>query len=158
MRAWPQFQQSDWVLTYMPMRSEVDLTGLLSHYPHKGWIIPRILPASRMQFHRYDPEKLILHKFGMLEPDPASPLISPQEIQLVLVPGLAYDREGWRLGYGGGFYDRFLAEFKGISVGVTFQKLVLPSIPHQGHDIPMQYLVSEQGLLNTMEMSKPEGK
>ena len=82
----------------------------------------------------------------MLEPDPICAPIASQKIQLVLVPGLAFDQQGWRLGYGGGFYDRFLGTSPGIPVGVTYQALVWPVIPHQEHDIPMRYLVSEAGI------------
>ena len=99
-----------------------------------------------MTFHAYDPDKLVVHAFGMREPHPACAAIPPKKIQLVLVPGLAFDRLGWRLGYGGGFYDRFLQDTAGISVGVTYQALVHPGLPHQEHDIPMQYLVTEGGL------------
>jgi 5-formyltetrahydrofolate cyclo-ligase len=67
-------------------------------------------------------------------------------VELALVPGLAYDRLGWRLGYGGGYYDRFLFRFNGISVGVAYQALVLESIPHYAHDVAVGWLVSEIGL------------
>jgi 5-formyltetrahydrofolate cyclo-ligase len=63
------------------------------------------------------------------------------------VPGLAYDRCGWRLGYGGGYYDRFLKNFTGASVGITYQSLLLGSIPHHAHDISMQWIVTEQELI-----------
>jgi 5-formyltetrahydrofolate cyclo-ligase len=143
---WAVFQRCDTVVSYMPMRSEVDLTRLFSQFPEKNWGIPRIQAGGRMVFHVYDAEKLVEHTFGMLEPDPACAPISPQMIQLVLVPGLAFDRRGWRLGYGGGFYDRFLQASPGIPVGVTYQALVRPGIPHQEHDIPMRYLASESGI------------
>lgn len=148
---WHEFKQATTVLTYMPMRSEVDLAGLFSLYPEKKWAIPRILPGGKMLFHEYNPQKINLHSLGMLEPDPACPLISPQDIQLVLVPGLAFDRYGWRLGYGGGFYDRFLKDFIGVSAGVVYQVLILPHIPHLDHDIPVQTVVSENGIIITTD-------
>jgi 5-formyltetrahydrofolate cyclo-ligase len=148
IESWEIFQRASTILTYMPIRGEVDLSPLLASRPQKRWLLPRIIPAEnhRMAFHPYDPARLIIHKFGMAEPAPDLPEIHPAEVELALVPGLAYDRAGWRLGYGGGYYDRFLEKFNGITLGATFQALLLDSLPHQKHDIPMQWIVTENGI------------
>ena len=149
LAAWEAFQNAETILTYLPIRNEVDLRLLLTEYPRKRWLLPRIIPgeAGRMSFHPYDPNNLIVHPFGMAEPAPHLLQVSPAEIQLVLAPGLAFDLSGWRLGYGGGFFDRFLQDFKGTSVGVVFQALLLESVPQGEYDIPMQWLVTEDGLI-----------
>ena len=151
LAAWDVFQASDVILTYMPIRGEVDLRPLLVEYPGKRWLLPRILPGEngRMVFHAYQPDNLIVHTFGMAEPAPHLPQVSPGEIQLVLVPGLAFDRSGWRLGFGGGYFDRFLHDFAGISVGVLFRALLLEVIPHGQIDIPMEWLATEEELIIT---------
>ena len=147
--SWTLFQQSQTILTYMPIKSEADLTLLLERFPQKRWVLPRILPEEnhRMDFHRYDAARLIQHPFGMMEPAPDAPLIAAEEIQLTLVPGLAYDRCGYRLGYGGGYYDRFLARFRGVSAGIVFRDLLLESIPHGEYDMPVQWIVTEQDVV-----------
>jgi 5-formyltetrahydrofolate cyclo-ligase len=132
------------------MGSEVDLSPLFSQFPQKEWGIPRVLPGNRMAFHLYEPSKLIRHPYGMLEPDPGCPVISTEEVQLAFVPGLAFDLEGWRLGYGGGFYDRFLSGFTGNHAGITYQMLLAESIPHAHHDIPMQFLITENGIMDVL--------
>lgn len=148
LAAWDVLQTTDVILTYMPMRTEVDLLPLLADFPEKRWLLPRILPGKtgRMVFHSYDPDHLIVHPFGMAEPAAHLPLVSADEIQLALVPGLSFDRSGWRLGYGGGFFDRFLKGFGGVSVGVVFQALLLEAVPHAEHDIPMAWLATEERL------------
>ena len=146
IEAWQAFQKADTILTYLAMRSEVDLSPLLAHHPDKRWAIPSIRSGGQMRFHIYDPAKLVYHSFGMLEPDPSCSVIAPDEIHLALVPGLAFDGNGWRLGYGGGFYDRFLMNFKGATAGITYQALYLTAIPHAEHDIPMQYVITETGV------------
>lgn len=148
LERWPIFQQSDCVLTYMPIKGEVDLTALLDRYLEKRWILPRIIPEKnhRMVFHAYDPNHLVQHKFGMAEPAADLPEIPPSEIQLVLVPGLAYDRHGWRLGYGGGYFDRFLKNFAGTSVGIAFHVLLLDGLPHDEFDVAVQWIVTEEGI------------
>lgn len=149
IESWSLFQQSRTVLTYMPIRFEADLTPLLAHQPHKHWVLPRILPAEngRMEFHIYDADRLVRHQFGMLEPAPDAPVIAEEEIELTLVPGLAYDRLGYRLGYGGGYYDRFLSRFGGVSAGIVFQALWLDLLPHSGYDVPVKWIVTEQGII-----------
>jgi len=148
LAAWEVFQRAETLLTYMPMKAEVDVRPLLEQFPAKRWLLPRIVPEEnhRMNFHPYDPQRLVIHPFGMAEPAADLPLVPAKEIQLVLVPGLAYDHHGWRLGYGGGYYDRFLAGFGGISVGVAYQALVREAIPHHEHDLAVGWLVSETGL------------
>ena len=145
---WTVFQNAQVILTYMPIKAEVDLRPLLEDFPHKRWVLPRILPEAQhsLLFHPYDPTQLVRHRFGMDEPAASLPQIPPAEIQLALVPGLAYDCHGWRLGYGGGYYDRFLAAFPEISLGISFDTLLLDSLPRGEYDLPMQWLVTEKGL------------
>ena len=147
---WTIFQQSEVILTYMPIKSEVDLTSLLEQHPQKIWALPRIIPEedNRMVFHPYDANHLIQHSFGMAEPAPDLPIIPPEKIQLTLAPGLAFDRHGWRLGYGGGYFDRFLKNFRGISAGIVFHALLLDEIPHTSLDMPMHWVITEEGLLS----------
>lgn len=148
LEGWPAFQRAEVILTYMPMRGEVDLTSLFTRQPHKRWLIPRILPEEdhRMVFQPYDPGHLVIHPFGMAEPAADLPVIPPGAVELAVVPGLAYDRRGWRLGYGGGYFDRFLKDFTGISLGVIFQALLLESVPHTELDMPVHWLVTEWGV------------
>jgi len=144
--AWPPFARSETVLSYLPMRAEVDLTPLLEMHPEKRWALPRILPKGQMAFHLYRPGELVRHPYGMLEPPADALPVSVDQVDLALVPGLAFDREGWRLGYGGGFFDRFLAGFDGQSAGVSYQALFVERLPHASHDIPVGYVVTELGL------------
>ena len=148
---WMIFRQSQTILTYMPIKGEVDLTPLLDRHPEKYWVLPRIIPEEnhRMVFHAYDAGRLVRHPFGMAEPAADLPAVPPGAIQLALVPGLAFDRHGWRLGYGGGYFDRFLKDFSGVSVGILFQALLLDNLPHDSFDAPMQWIVTEGDFIVT---------
>jgi 5-formyltetrahydrofolate cyclo-ligase len=156
LATWDVFRASNIILTYMPIGTEVDLRPLLADFPGKRWLLPRILPGENgcMVFHAYDPQNLIVHSFGMAEPAPHLPQVAPTEIQLVLAPGLAFDRSGWRLGYGGGYFDRFLKDFDGVSAGVVFQTLLLDALPHGEYDIPIQWLVTENTLIKVTEKAE----
>jgi 5-formyltetrahydrofolate cyclo-ligase len=150
IESWPVFQRSAVILAYMPIPGEVDLTPLFERQPQKHWGLPRIIPEDnhRMVFHPYEPGRLIRHPFGMAEPASDLPVIPPGEVELALVPGLAFDRLGRRLGYGGGYFDRFLRDFTGVSLGVIFQALLLDQLPCLEHDVPVQWIVTEAGLLH----------
>ena len=67
----------------------------------------------------------------------------------ILLPGLAFDRAGVRLGYGGGFYDRLLPDFRGVTVGVIQAGLLVPALPREPHDLPVRWLVTERGARET---------
>jgi 5-formyltetrahydrofolate cyclo-ligase len=150
IEAWPVFQRSSVILTYMPIRDEADLTPLLERQEQKRWVLPRIIPEEnhRMVFHSYQAGRLIRHPFGMAEPAPDLPVIPANEVQLALVPGLAFDRMGRRLGYGGGYFDRFLRDFTGASLGVIFQALLLNQLPYGEHDVPVAWVVTEAGIFH----------
>jgi len=156
--AWPVFQRAGCILAYMPIPGEADLTPLLARQPHKQWLLPRILPEDghRMLFHPYDPARLVRHPFGMAEPAADLPVIPPGQVELALVPGLAFDRAGRRLGYGGGYFDRFLCAFTGASLGVTFQALLLDRLPCGEYDVPVGWVVTEAGLCRAAASLRPQ--
>lgn len=137
------------VLTYHPLSAEVDLLPLLHEIKAKEWIFPRV-----------DGESLSLHRwtrnaawrtgpFGIREPDPEHwPTVGHESIDLALIPGLAFDRNGNRLGRGKGFYDRLLGSrgFRAIKIGVVTERFLLPEIPTESHDIGMDLVVTESAL------------
>lgn len=146
IRDWPPFRSARVVFAYLPMPGELDLRPLIAASPGAQWAIPRVVdsPERHLVFHAYRPERLIRHRFGMLEPDPALPQIPPDQADLIIVPGLAFTRAGYRLGYGGGFYDRLLAQpSRATTLGACFHALLLDDIPHEQHDLPVGTLVTE---------------
>ena len=82
---------------------------------------------------------------GLVQPDPAKATLleKQEEIDLVVVPGIAFDRRGHRIGFGGGFYDRFLANLQVVKVGLCYDDLILQGIPNEPHDVPMDIVVAQ---------------
>jgi 5-formyltetrahydrofolate cyclo-ligase len=148
LAAWPAFRQAGVVMTYMAFRGEIDLGRLMDEFPDKRWVLPRVVGGvtPHMILHLYDPARLVRHKFGMLEPDPSLPVVRPDELDLVLTPGLAYDRRGYRLGFGGGFYDRFLPHVAANKIGIVFASLIVEHIPNDHFDQRVDVLASESGI------------
>lgn len=85
--------------------------------------------------------------YGILEPNSNRPLVPLDEIEVVIVPGVAWDEEGFRVGYGGGYYDRFLPRVDGaVRIGLGFELQVRPTVPRAGKDLPVDMLVTEQAV------------
>lgn len=86
---------------------------------------------------------------GLLEPRPGLPVVPLEDVEIVLVPGLAFDRRGGRLGRGVGFYDRFLARLpaRAITVGVALDGQVVESVPTEPHDVRVAYLATTAGVV-----------
>jgi len=158
LSAWSVFEQAHVVLTFLAFRNEIDLSELFERWPGKHWLAPRVVEGKELKpeqrpyltLHPYDPARLARHRYGMWEPDQNLPVVNPGEIEIVLVPGVAFDRQGGRLGYGGGFYDGLLPRAtQAACAGVTFDELVLDEIPMQPWDCRVGWLVTPTGLVKT---------
>lgn len=94
-----------------------------------------------------EPDALVETKYGLLEPRKKHP-VPPESLDVVIVPGLAFDSVGGRLGRGGGFYDRFLALARPpVSIGVAFEEQIVDHIPLEPHDQQLSAIATPKGLL-----------
>ncbi len=142
----PHYQDALTVGLYLAMENEVDLEPLIG--PGRRFVAPRTqqAPTPHLTFHELS-AGTETRFWGLREPVASAPQVEPGQIDLLLVPGLMFDEQGGRLGYGKGFYDRFLAgSGAAVTVGVTLDALVVPRLPVAPHDVAVQYLVSESGL------------
>ncbi|HIK44954.1 MAG TPA: 5-formyltetrahydrofolate cyclo-ligase [Leptolyngbyaceae cyanobacterium M65_K2018_010] len=149
LRAWDYFHHCRVILAYTSFRQEPDLSPLIRHHTH--WGLPRCV-GKAMHWHYWSPQSqwpLQKGPHGVLEPHPNSPLVDLNQVDLILVPALACDVRGYRLGYGAGFYDRMLsqAQWRQVpAIGIVFEYARLPNLPRDGWDQPMQGICSESGL------------
>jgi len=112
--------------------------------------LPRMLPGRRMEVRQYCPDRPpVRHHFGILEPDEGCPLVPTEEIDLVLVPALCYDRRGFRLGMGGGYYDRWLEHYHRCTVGLCRQAMIQDTLPTELHDRPVDVVITPSTLIRT---------
>jgi len=97
-----------------------------------------------------DSREMAPNRFGIMEPLEQSEQVSLTDIDMFLVPGVAYDREGWRLGMGGGYYDRALSRMRpeSISIGVGYFFQLADSLPHDAFDQKVGLIVTEEGFIN----------
>lgn len=145
----PLFTQAKTVLAYFSFRQEPDLSPLFTNSQY-NWGFPRCVGKS-LFWHRWKPdEPLQKGVYGIFEPHPDSPPLTPDKVDLMLLPTVACDVRGYRLGYGGGFYDRLLssAEWATIpTIGIVFEFAYLPQLPIDHWDKPLQAICTEMGVI-----------
>ena len=118
----PAFQEAKTLATYLSMGHEFSTASLIQAALQDGKrvCVPRTYPQGRMEFVEYDPDILEKTRFGLLEPNEKGKLVEQSEIDLIHVPGLVFQSKGYRIGYGGGYYDRYLADFAGKTVSTIY--------------------------------------
>ena len=141
----------DAVMLYLNMRSEVETTGLLEKLLDSGkQVCAPVVDTKRVELipRRIQHLKtgLVRHRYGMLEPSKACPLFPIEHLQLIVVPGIAFDRRGYRLGYGKGFYDRFLTKCPhAVAIGLAYEVQLVEDTFPQAWDVPVQHIFTETG-------------
>ena len=143
------FKDAMTIATYLPLTSEVDLSRLLRlEHRSKCFVAPRTLPNFEMSFHRVTSSDTLETGFGgVQQPTEAADFVSASAIDLFLVPLAACDRQGNRLGFGKGYYDRALADAPGYKLGIGFQCQLVDHVPFDSYDVAMNGFLSEEGLI-----------
>jgi 5-formyltetrahydrofolate cyclo-ligase len=148
--AHPAFTSEHRVALFSSLPSEPDLGPLWEHGPRK-FCYPRVTREHIEYVEIAAPEDLIPATWNpwVLEPAAEAAIIAPAEIGLILVPGLAFSADGWRLGRGGGFYDRFLEQLpaRTVKLGVAFDRQIVEALPTELHDQRLDMIVTESGFL-----------
>jgi 5-formyltetrahydrofolate cyclo-ligase len=142
-----QFRRSQTILSYQSCNQEPDLSYLFTH-TDKQWGLPRCV-GKELIWHRWQPnEPLVTGAYGILEPAPELPQLEPASVDLLLVPAVAIDRHGYRLGYGGGYYDRLRADplwRKVPTIGIVFDFAYIETLPIDPWDIKLDAVCTELG-------------
>lgn len=147
----PLFRQAETVLAYFSFKQEPDLSPLFSS--EKIWGFPRCVEKSLL-WHRWSPHDsltLQIGAYGIQEPHPDSPGLIAAQVDLILVPSVACDERGYRLGYGAGFYDRLLSQPEWAAkptIGIVFDFARLSHLPNDPWDKPLTAICTEAGLFS----------
>ena len=156
------WQRATVVCTYLPIRGELNTLPVLdrARIDDKACALPVTLTGAAegsMVFRRLrgmTPKELPVGRFGIPEPPASHPALSLQDMAgaLILVPGLVFDEGGYRVGYGGGYYDRLLAKLKtaGIphtTVGLCYSVCLTAALPREPHDIPVDLILDERRII-----------
>ena len=144
----PFYQEAKVIATYLSFSHEFQTQEMIEQALKDGKrvLIPKTYPKGRMDFVVYDPQQLVKTSFGLLEPQGDLEVVDASQIDLIHVPGLAFTTEGYRIGYGGGYYDRYLEHFSGHTLSTVYPCQIRDFSP-ENHDIPVQeVLIDERNL------------
>ena len=144
----PFYQEAKVIATYLSFPHEFQTQELIEQALKGGKkvLIPKTYPKGRMEFVVYNPQQLAKTSFGLLEPQGDLEVVEPYQIDLIHVPGLAFTTEGYRIGYGGGYYDRYLEHFAGHTMS-TIYPCQVQEFNSEDHDIAVQeVLIDERNL------------
>ncbi|MGI6036748.1 MAG: 5-formyltetrahydrofolate cyclo-ligase [Limnochordia bacterium] len=151
----PAFKKARGIMFYHSLPDEVQTKGLLEEAWRAGKRVA--LPHTHRQLWQLIPgwvrgeDDLVAGVWGIKEPDPSRlRWVYLGDLDLVIVPGLAFDRRGYRIGYGGGFYDRFLARLpdETLKIGLAFQEQVVEKVPTEEYDQPLDMLITDAELID----------
>lgn len=143
----PALQSAQKLFAYWPLEEEIDIRPIIQDALVRK--IPVGLPVCQREtkellFRCFEKaEDLIAGAYGIPTPPDGAEILTPDEHTVCIVPALAYDKKHYRIGYGGGYYDRFLADFPGIAVGVCYNASLLDTVFAEAHDQRVQILVTE---------------
>lgn len=132
---------------YLALPDEVDVTPLFERLPGWRWVLARVETDGALTFRDRDVPRET-HRFGMEQPIGQGPVTPTHEIDVFLVPGMAFDSTGARVGRGAGYYDRLLAERRSdaVAIGVTTDMKMIESVPVFDHDQRVDWLAKESGV------------
>ena len=144
----PFYQEAKVIASYLSFPHEFQTQELIEQAQKDGKkvLIPKTYPKGRMDFVVYDPQQLVKTSFGLLEPQGDLEVVDASQIDLIHVPGLVFTTEGYRIGYGGGYYDRYLEHSSGHTLSTVYPCQIQDFIP-ENHDIPVQEVLIDEGNL-----------
>ena len=147
----PEFKEAKNIACYISFNNEVYTHGLIKEYVDKKKIFIPVVDRERKEIllsHLKNWQELSSGAYGILEPRREYLRIGRYEdIELVIVPGIAFDEKGNRIGYGEGYFDRLLKRMDAKKIGIAYDFQILKEIPNEEHDVKMDVIVSEKRVL-----------
>ncbi len=152
--AWPQYQAAKTIMLFMSMPDEPQLKAVIEHALANGKTV--CIPHTREDYGLMDAavirsfDDLVVGQFDILVPDPAKlNILEPEALDLIVVPGVAFERCGKRCGMGAGYYDRFLTKAQNaLLIGVSLSCQIVPEVPCDEYDHLVEYIVTPCGIID----------
>ena len=147
------FQSAERVALYHALPGEVQTAAFIERWYLRKQLFLPLVEGDNLRLLRYTgPESLRKGAFGIWEPKPDGEEAEEDEIELIIVPGVAFDAQCHRLGRGRGFYDRLLSSLQAPKVGICFDFQLVPFVPVEPFDRQMDYVVAERGIYSINEI------
>ena len=153
IRALPEWARAGSIAVYDALPHEVDLRFLMQDATQKQICWPVVVGQAAPLVFRAGPPT-VRGAFGVFEPPADAPMVPLGDVDLVVVPGLAFDALGRRLGQGGGFYDRTLIHMRALRLAVCFQEQVVSEVPTGAHDCRMDLVVHDGAVIRVPSLNR----
>lgn len=140
------YKKAKSVFVFISYRSEVDTRGIIEDILADGkkLLVPLVKGSEMIAVEVKGIDDLEPNKMGILEPKSGDEVT---DVDLTITPGLAFDKAGFRLGYGGGYYDKFFAKVDTVRMGIGYSDQYVESLVHEDYDKALEYLLTEEGLI-----------
>ncbi len=140
------YKEAKSVFVFISYKSEVDTKKIIEDIIKDGkkLLVPLVKGKDMIAVEVRGIEDLEPNKMGILEPKSGEEVLN---VDLTITPGLAFDSEGYRLGYGGGYYDKFFAKVDTIRMGIGYSDQIVEEVPHEDYDKKLSYLLTDEGLI-----------
>lgn len=131
------------VALFSPLADEPQIASLIDELAKEMLVVLPRIDGDVMEFFCYSRECMVTGAYGIMEPCGTEP-VQPYEIDAVIVPGVAFTVNGWRMGRGKGYYDKYLSrkDFRALKIGVCYAEQIVPSLPLEPHDVVMDCVIS----------------
>lgn len=143
----PEWKKAKNILVYIAHKHEIQTYSLIEkNLKIKNIIIPKThLRYHSLSLHRIKKEEdLVYGRYNLIEPKPGTEMIAPEKIDLAVVPGLVFDLNGHRIGYGKGYYDKLNKHLKCKKISLAYSFQIIDNIPAEKHDQPIDILITEK--------------
>ena len=142
----PEYREAGSLCAYVPFDKEVDTLPLIERtLGSKQVVLTRVISSIELELREIRSlDDLEIGAFGIHEPNNTCPIVEPKSIDLFIVPGLAFDEDKHRLGFGAGFFDRMLATLSARLIGLAYSFQIVPKLPSEEHDIAMDFVLTEK--------------
>jgi 5-formyltetrahydrofolate cyclo-ligase len=144
----PEIKKARRILFYLPIHGEVDLEPLFGKLKNKKFILPRVKDEKTLHLYYIENlDEVEKGSFSIREPKLHLKRAKPADVEIVLVPGVVFAKNGHRIGYGKGFYDRLLKKTKAVKIGIAYEFQIVENIAGEPHDTPMDMIVTENKII-----------
>lgn len=146
----PEFKNAKKILIYLPIKGEFDPSSLLTKKSlNKFFILPRVANKEGKLdlYYVKNLEDVEKGSFNILEPKLHLKIAKPKDLDLAIIPGIAFSQNGHRIGYGKGFYDRLLKKINCPKIGVAYDFQIVDNIAGQEHDVPLNAIITEEKII-----------
>ena len=154
------WQNADTVALTIPRKIELNVEPIIEAAWRSGKrvVIPKCFPKQnhQMDFYVYTNRKELENVYlDLYEPkDQPDKLVPKESIDIIVVPGLLFDPRGYRIGYGGGYYDRYLADYPNRTVSLAMEDQLIDYVPYDEYDLPVDFVITEERIINCQQERK----